>query len=65
MKITEEFVGLIPMTDTITANDIFTCLAESLDQLGVNWSHAVCVTTDGALSMCGRMVGLCANYRRR
>ncbi|KAK3569604.1 hypothetical protein QTP86_002671 [Hemibagrus guttatus] len=65
MKITEEFVGLIPMTDTTTANDIFNCLVKSLDQLGVNWSWAVSVTTDRAPSMCKKEAGVASKLREK
>ncbi|KAK3552442.1 hypothetical protein QTP86_011678 [Hemibagrus guttatus] len=41
LTVTEEFVELVPMTDTTTADDIFTALVGVLDRVGVDWSRAV------------------------
>lgn len=54
MTVTEEFVELVPITDTTTAADIFTALVGALDWVGVDWSHCVSLATDGAPSMTGR-----------
>ena len=51
LTVTEEFVELVPMTDTTTAADIFTALVGALDRVGVDWSRAVSLATDGAPSM--------------
>ena len=48
LKVTEEFVELLPMLDTTTAADIFTTLVGALDRVGVDWSRAVSLATDGA-----------------
>ncbi|KAJ0069923.1 hypothetical protein NL108_016510 [Boleophthalmus pectinirostris] len=53
LNVTEEFVSVVPMTDTTTANDVFVSLVGALDKLEVNWSSAVSVATDGAPSMIG------------
>nr|XP_008300218.1 PREDICTED: calcium/calmodulin-dependent protein kinase type II subunit alpha [Stegastes partitus] len=53
---TEVFVELV--TDTTTAADIFTALVDALDRLGVDWSRAVSLATDGAPSMIGRTEAL-------
>ena len=45
--ITNEFVELVPMTDTITAADIFTALVGALYRVRVDWSSAVRLATDG------------------
>ncbi|KAJ3581080.1 hypothetical protein NHX12_017069, partial [Muraenolepis orangiensis] len=42
-----EFVSVVPMTDTTTANDVFHSLVGALDELEVDWSRAVSVATDG------------------
>ncbi|XP_066945200.1 general transcription factor II-I repeat domain-containing protein 2-like [Macrobrachium rosenbergii] len=54
LTITEEFLELVPMKDTTTANDIFSSLIRVLDKAGVDWSRAVSLATDGAPSMVGR-----------
>jgi len=43
-----EFLGLVPMTDTTTANGIFNALVGVLNRVGVDWSRAVSVTEGGA-----------------
>ncbi|XP_066941423.1 general transcription factor II-I repeat domain-containing protein 2-like [Macrobrachium rosenbergii] len=53
LTITEEFLELVPMKDTTTANDIFSSLIRMLDKAGVDWSRAVSLATDGAPSMVG------------
>jgi len=34
-SVTDEFLGLVPMVDTITANDIFNSLVGQLNRVGV------------------------------
>ncbi len=58
LNITEEFVELVPMTDTTTSNYIYSSLIGALDRLEVDWSRAVSVATDGAPSMVGKKVGV-------
>ncbi|KAK7925150.1 hypothetical protein WMY93_007460 [Mugilogobius chulae] len=40
LTITEEFLDLVPMTDTTTADDIFSALVCALDKVGVDWTRA-------------------------
>ncbi|KAK6292578.1 hypothetical protein J4Q44_G00371620 [Coregonus suidteri] len=65
LTVTEEFVELVPMTDTTTAADIFTALVGALDRVGVDWSRAVSLATDGAPSMIGKKKqALSLNHRQ-
>ncbi|XP_035765588.1 general transcription factor II-I repeat domain-containing protein 2-like [Neolamprologus brichardi] len=63
LTVTEEFVELVPMTDTTTAADIFTALVGELDRVGVDWSRAVSLTTDGAPSMIRKKAGVVKKFR--
>jgi len=54
LSVTEEFVGLVPMMDTTTANDIFNSLVRVLNRVGVDWPRAVSIATDSASSMMGK-----------
>ena len=65
LTVTEEFVALVPMTDTTTANDVFTSLVGALDRLGVDWTRAVSVATDGAPSMFGKKAGVVVKLREK
>ncbi|KAK3519988.1 hypothetical protein QTP70_010128 [Hemibagrus guttatus] len=65
LTVTEEFVELVPMTDTTTAADIFTALVGALDRVGVDWSRAVSLATDGAPSMTGRKAGVGTKFREK
>lgn len=65
LNVTEEFVSVVPMTDTTTANDVFVSLVGALDNLEVNWSRAVSVDTDGAPSMMGRKAGVVVKLREK
>ncbi|KAI3356196.1 hypothetical protein L3Q82_017178, partial [Scortum barcoo] len=40
LAVTEEFLELVPMTDTTTVNDIFSTLTEALDRVRVDWTRA-------------------------
>ncbi|QQP41368.1 Uncharacterized protein FKW44_015716, partial [Caligus rogercresseyi] len=51
LNVTEEFVSVVNMTDTTTANDEFVSLVGALENLEVDWSRAVRVAKDGAPSM--------------
>jgi len=51
LSVTEEFLGLVPMIDTITANDIFNSLVGALNRVGIYWSRAVGVATVSTPSM--------------
>ncbi|XP_073714947.1 general transcription factor II-I repeat domain-containing protein 2-like [Misgurnus anguillicaudatus] len=65
LTITEEFVELVPMTDTTTAADIFTALVGALDRVGVDWSRAVSLATDGAPSMIGKKAGVVTKFTEK
>ncbi|XP_070408444.1 general transcription factor II-I repeat domain-containing protein 2 [Nothobranchius furzeri] len=65
LTVTEEFVELVPMTDTTTAADIFTALVGALDRVGVQWSRAVSLATDGAPSVTGRKSGVVTKFREK
>ena len=52
--VTEEFLGLVPMIDITTANDIFNSLAAVLNRVRVDWSRAVSIATDSAPSLIGK-----------
>jgi len=58
LSVTEEFLGLVPMIDSITANDIFNSLVGVLNRMGIYWSHAVGIATDSAPSMIARKAGV-------
>lgn len=57
LTVTEEFVELVPMTDTMTA------LVGALDRVRVGWSRAVSLATDGAPSMIGKKAGVVKKFR--
>lgn len=65
LNVTEEFVSVVPMTDTTTANDVFVSLVGALDALEVDWGRAVSVATDGAPSMVGRKAGVVVKLREK
>ncbi|KII65906.1 General transcription factor II-I repeat domain-containing protein 2A [Thelohanellus kitauei] len=46
INITEEFVELIQMIDTTTADDAYQCLDESLDRYCVEWKQAMSLVTN-------------------
>jgi len=61
--VTEEFLGLVPMIDTITANDIFNSLVGILNRMGIYWSRAVGVATDSAPSVIAEKAGVATKVR--
>ncbi|XP_059827205.1 SLAM family member 7-like [Hypanus sabinus] len=65
LTFTEEFVEMLPMTNTTTANDVFSSLVEALDRLEFDWSHVGSVATDGAPSMGGKCQVLLRNSERK
>lgn len=65
LNITEEFVELVPMTDTTTSNDIYSSLIGALDRLEVEWSRAVSVATDGVPSMVGKKAGVVTKLKEK
>lgn len=65
LTVTEEFVELVPMMDTTTAEDIFGSVVAALDRVGVDWSRAVSMATDGAPSMIGKKAGVVTKFREK
>ncbi|QQP39750.1 Uncharacterized protein FKW44_013562, partial [Caligus rogercresseyi] len=65
LNVTEEFVSVVTMTDTTTANDVFVSLVGALENLEVDWSRAVSVAKDGAPSMVGRKAGVVVKLREK
>jgi len=62
----EEFLELVPMIDTTTANDIFNSLVGVLNRVGEYWSRAVSIATDSAPSMIGKkQVGIVTKFREK
>ena len=63
LSVTEEFLGLVPMIDTITANDIFNSLVGVLNRMGIYRSRAVGIAIDSAPSMIAKKAGVATNVR--
>jgi len=63
LSVTEESLGLVPMMDTTTANDIFNALLGLLNRVGVNWSRAVGIATNSAPPMIGKKAGVATKFR--
>lgn len=58
LTVSEEFLELVPMTDTTTAEDIFRSVVGALDRIGADWSRAVSLATDGAPSIIRKKTGV-------
>jgi len=65
LSVIEEFLRLVPMMDTTTANGIFNTLVGVLNRVGVDWSRAVCITTDSTPSMIGTKAGVATKFREK
>ena len=63
LSVTEEFLGLVPMIDTITTNDIFNSLVGVLNRMGIYWSRAVGIATDSAPSTIAKKSGVATKVR--
>ena len=63
LSVAEEFLGLVPMIDTITTNDIFNSLVGVLNRMGIYCSRAVGIATDSALSMIAKKAGVATKVR--
>ena len=63
--VSEELVEMVPMSSTTTVADIFTSLVGALDRIGVDWSHALSLATDGAPSMIGKKAGVVTMFREK
>ena len=53
------------MMDTTTEEDIFRALVGALDRLGVDWSRAISMATDGAPAMLGKKAGVVTKYKEK
>jgi len=65
LSVIEEFLGLVPTMDTTTANGIFNSLVGVLNRVGVDWSRAVCITTDSEPSVIGKKAGVATKFREK
>jgi len=63
--VTDEFLVLVPVMDTTTANDIFKSLLGVLNRVVVDWSRAVSIATDRAPSIIGKKQGLRQNLEKK
>ncbi|XP_029654859.1 general transcription factor II-I repeat domain-containing protein 2-like [Octopus sinensis] len=61
-NIYEEFLELVPMHDTTTSKDIFIKLLQILFEYGFDLKKLVCLCTDGAPNMVGRLLALPLNF---
>ena len=62
LSVSVKVLGLVPMTDTTTANSSFNALVGVLNRVGVDWSRAVSITTGGAPSMIWEKAGVATKY---
>lgn len=65
LTVTEEFLDLVPMTDTKTVEDIFGSVVGTLDRVRVDRSRAVSLATHGAPSMIGRKADVVTKFREK
>lgn len=63
LTVTEEFLELVPLTDTTTAEDIFRSVVGALNRVGADCSRAVSLATEGAPSMIGKNAGVVTKFR--
>ena len=63
LSVTEEFLRLVPMIDTITANHIFNSLVGVLNRMEIYWSRAVGIATDSVPSMIAKKAGIATKVR--
>jgi len=63
LSVTEEFLGLVPVMDTTTANDIFNSLLGVLNRMEIYWSRAVGIATDSTPSMISEKAGVATKVR--
>ena len=63
LTLTGEFVQLVPMTRMTKAENIFGSLVVALDNVGVDWAHALSVAIDGAPSMTEKKDGVVAKLK--
>ena len=65
LSVAEEFLELVPVIDTTTANDIFNSLLGVLNRVRVDWSRAVSIATNSAPSVIGEKAGVATKFREK
>ncbi len=60
----EELAALQSIKATMTGEDIFGKVCQTMGELGLDWSKLVSITTDGAPSMVGASRGLIGRMNR-
>ncbi|XP_060119664.1 general transcription factor II-I repeat domain-containing protein 2-like [Heteronotia binoei] len=65
MRVTEEFVEIVPVTDMTTGDDILTNLVGALGKIGADWTKAVSLATDGAPLMLAGEAGVAAKLKEK
>ncbi|XP_040583495.1 general transcription factor II-I repeat domain-containing protein 2B-like [Lepeophtheirus salmonis] len=63
LLVTEEFVELVPMMDTTTAEYIFVHVVAALDRVGGDWSRSVSIATDDVPSMIGNKLEVVTKFK--
>ena len=56
---------MVPMMDITTTNYIFNSLVGMLNRVGVDWSRAVSIVTDGVPSMIRKKAGVATKFREK
>ena len=65
LNITEEFPELIPLKSTTTGRHAFLALENCMKKHGLPWDKLVCLTTDGAPTMCSNNVGVVGLVKKK
>lgn len=63
-ELSEELAALQSLKGTTTGEDIFGKVCQTMEELGLDWSKLVSITTDGAPSMVGTSRGLIGRMNR-
>lgn len=63
-ELSEELAALQSLKGTTTGEDIFGKACQTMEELGLDWSKLVSITTDGAPSMVGTSRGLIGRMNR-
>lgn len=65
LTFTEEFLKLIPMLNSTTAEDMFCAAVGVLDRVGVDGSYTVILATDRAPSVVGKKTGEVTRFQKK
>lgn len=65
LRVTEEFLDLIPLKDTTTGLDIFLAVENVFESMGLKWERLASVTTDGAPALRGIRTGFLSYVRSK